>query len=343
MLEEYVQGEKWIQSIIEQIKPEWVDIQKLAFIDNQIGKKISYSPSHGTEVENKENEKCVWRIISTGYGICDGISALVKYILKKVKIDSEIISGGTHKYLKIKNIEIPTNDGMIKGDTLLDPTWNLAAHRFGCMPSLFCVTYNEVRKADFEEDGKDSGAHRNNQLEEKDAKLIKLDNTILRQVFRSIGLTNESGKFPATQLCENIKEIERMNTGAQDQLANRFKALKNYYPEFAECMNSTIKILQSIVLEHSENFNYENCISSRVYRKDDIKKQPVLFVYFDFGTSGKIFFYADNELKTMIPTSQEEFESLFECYEYDKRKNGYNKIWEGERQYNINNPTNYGI
>lgn len=46
-------------------------------------------------------------------------------------------------------MEFPTQDGgTVTGNTILDPTWNLAAQRFGGRPNNFCRSYEEIRKHD---------------------------------------------------------------------------------------------------------------------------------------------------------------------------------------------------
>ena len=50
---EYIEGEKWIEFIESGINLSWSQIQKIAYIDNAIGKKISYSPDFATEVFNR--------------------------------------------------------------------------------------------------------------------------------------------------------------------------------------------------------------------------------------------------------------------------------------------------
>lgn len=66
-------------------------------------------------------------------------------------------------FIKIKNITIPTDEGCITGDTLLDPTWNLSDHRYGAMPYSFCKSYEEIRKQDILVDGTDKESHKNDQ------------------------------------------------------------------------------------------------------------------------------------------------------------------------------------
>lgn len=83
--EEYKRAEMWIDKVIDGMNPNWTDIQKVAYIDNQIGQKISYTPDFDTEVCNLENARALWRIIDSGYGVCNGIAQVEQYILGKLR------------------------------------------------------------------------------------------------------------------------------------------------------------------------------------------------------------------------------------------------------------------
>ena len=146
---EYKEAEEWISSLINSLEPSYSNAQKIALIDNALGKKISFSPDAGTEVFSPSANRALWKIICSGYGVCNGIAKVEQYILNKVGIESELVSSSNHAFLKVKNIELPLADGrIVKGNTILDPTWNLASHRFDGMPNTFCVSYEEIRKQD---------------------------------------------------------------------------------------------------------------------------------------------------------------------------------------------------
>lgn len=71
---EYLDAEKWIEKVMYKLKPEYTDAQKIAIIDNEIGKKISYSPDFETEVFDSNDCRALYKIISSGYGVCNGIA-----------------------------------------------------------------------------------------------------------------------------------------------------------------------------------------------------------------------------------------------------------------------------
>lgn len=318
-IEEYKNSELWIESILQKIPSNWTDIQKVAYIDNEIGKKISYSPGFNTEVFDKGASRALWKIIDTGYGVCNGIAQVEQYILEKVGINSEIVSGENHAFLKLKNIELPNEKGRyIKGNTILDPTWNLTEQRYGAMPNNFCKSYKEIRKNDIDRDGEDTLAHKNN--EELSDATLNLDEQNLRQIYSSIGIANENGEFPIAGLKEMSKILYLSGLPEEECIKKQFLLLHKYYSEFATCINSTMSVLANILL-NNKNLKFDDCVVNRVYEKQDKQKRTVLYVYIDLPKAGKKFYFADKATKQFIELSQKEFEERFECYDMDMQKN----------------------
>lgn len=316
-IEEYINGELWIESIIQKINPNWTDIQKVAFIDNEIGKKISYSPDFDTEVF--DNSRALWKIINSGYGICNGIAQVEYYILKRIGIEAELVGSYCHGFLKLNNIELPNEKGeYVKGSTILDPTWNLAAQRYEGMPNNFCKSYEKIRKRDINKYGEDTLAHKND--EELSDATLNLDEQNLRQIYASIGIADKNGEFPIQRLKEMSKILYYLDLPEEDNIKNQFLLLHKYYPEFATCINSTMKVLTDIIL-NNEKLHFNDCVVHRVYERQDKKKNAILYVYIDLPKAGKKFYYADKEEKQFIELSQKQFEEKFECYEMDMKQN----------------------
>lgn len=326
-VEEYIKGEEWVNFVLEGIKTEWTDVQKLAYIDTMIGKTVSYSPNYGTEVEKFADERTLWKVIKNGYGVCLGIAKLEIYLLARVGIEAEIVHvKGKHAFVKVKNIQIPTENGIVEGDTLVDPTWNLTASRYGGRPQHFCKSYEELRKVDIDADGKDHECHRNDGLEE--ASTVDMDDKSLREVYRSIGVADKDGKFPIRQLIENVRQIDETVTDMKSNIKSKFELLKKWCPEFAMCQNSTIDIIRGVLFNSDLHFEFKRCIASRVYDKKDAEKQ---------------FFYADKENMEFKELSQQEFERKFECYEKDMQKlKGNRRPWETEEKIQENKANSSG-
>ena len=325
-VQEFLEAENWITSVFQAIDANWSDIQKIAYIDNAIGKKISYSPDFDTEVFNIADSRALWKIIDSGYGVCNGIAQVEKYMLGRICIEAEEVSGMNHAFLKLKNVELPNPDGTKNvGDTILDPTWNLMMQRYGARPGNFCKSYAEIRKNDIDSQGRDTECHKNDN--ELASATLNLDDVCLRSIYASIGLADENGKFPMQALLNKCKSIDDLRLPVAEELKRELNAIKEYCPDFAKCQNSTTGILQCAVLRQ-ENLQFNKCVVSRVYAREDLSKKPVLYVYADLPESGKQFYFADEQKGEFIQTTQIEFEAKFECYQSDLEKNKGYRPWE---------------
>ena len=324
---EYKEGEEWIASVIDNIPPAYSQAQKIAIIDNAIGKKISHTPTDGTEAFEPKNSKALWKVISNGYGVCNGVAKVEQYMLKRIGVESEIVSGhGHHGFLKLIDVELPLANGeTVKGNTILDPTWNLARQRFGGMPDNFCITYEQARKNDLTSLGLDSQAHKND--EKLQDATIGLDEQSLRNLHISVGLADKEGMFPLKNLVEKSDTINEMYAdNPEENLKHQFSALSQTCPEFATCQNSTMSALR-IILDFDE-LKANRCVVNRVYDKTDKDKNAVVYVYLDSKVSGKSFFFADKDTGQFVQLPQEEFINRFECYEKDLEKLGGIRPWE---------------
>lgn len=336
-IEEFKIGTEWIDALLQQLDSKWSDIQKVAFIDNAIGKKISYSPDFETEIHNKNYTRSIFKIINSGYGTCFGIASLESYILNQIGISNEVCTSDNHAFIMLKDIEIKTVDAeTIKGTTLIDPTWNLTDQRYGIEPSNFCISYDEIRQHDLDDDGNDCLAHKND--EKLSGATLNLDKKTLRQIYTSIGIASKAGAFPIDELIELSDLYYSLNIPEQDSIKQQFSLLSKYCPEFATCQNSTMAVLRDILLDN-KNFKYNKCVVNRVYDRNDKDKSPILYVYVDFPQSGKKFYFADKDTSQFVELSQKEFEEKFECYDMDMKNNMkiYNcsRPWESEERETV--------
>ena len=330
---EYINGEAWIQTVIQGINQDWTNIQKIAYVDHAIGRRISYSPDAQTEVSDESKIRSLWKIIDTGYGVCNGIAQIEKYILDRLGIESELISSGNHSFLKLKDVEISNSDGTTKrGDTILDPTWNLTAQRYGGLPDNFCINYSTAREHDIDRDGKDFECHKND--EKLSSATLELDEDSIREIYKSIGLTDKDGIFPMQKLAEECREIDSHKYSEHIAIRKLFDALREYEPNFINCPNSTMSVLRNIVFKQP-NFRFNRCVAKRVYERSDKSRKPVMYVYADIPDTGEYFCYADSNENDFISIPKSEFEKKFECYDYDLRASKGIRPWEEKRQQSI--------
>jgi len=329
---EYLDAEKWIEKVMYKLKPEYTDAQKIAIIDNEIGQKISYSPDFETKVFDSNDCRALYKIISSGYGVCNGIARVEQYLIERAGLDieCEIVSSGRHAFIKLNNMEFELSNGeRVVGTTILDPTWNLTDHRFNCRPNNFCVSYEEARKNDVDDEGKDHNCHKND--EKLHDATFNLDDASLRKLFKSVGLTDKDGNFPIKYLIDKSIELhQRYKNDPLKNLEEQFLLLKKVCPEFASCQNSTMSILYDLILDN-EFLKYDKCEVNRVYNKSDKDKRPITFVYINFEELGEKFYYADKEKGEFIYISKEEFLEQFECYKADLEKSNGIRPWEQPR------------
>lgn len=324
-IEEYKSAENWIESVLGEINPEWTEIQKVAFIDNAIGRKISYSPDFDTEVFDASGARNLWKIINSGYGVCNGISSVEEYILNRLGIESERVSSKKHNFIRLKNIELPTHDGeTVRGDTIIDPTWNLAAHRYKGLPLNFCKSYEEMRKQDINSNGVDMKSHKNDELADI---TLSLDEKNLRKIFSSIGIADREGNFPIKDLISESDRIYDENGSGKRTVEKQLALIEEYCPEFATCQNSTMGVLQGNILGN-DKLKFNKCVVKRVYDRKDENKRPVLYVYIDLPEEGTVFYVADKEEGKFVEYAQIDFELKFECYEEDIEKDQGHRPWE---------------
>ena len=333
---EYLEAEAWVEGVLSKLKPEYTIPQKIAIIDNAIGKKISYSPDFDTEIFNGEDCRALYRIISSGYGVCNGIARVEQYMFKKAGIDCEIVGGEKHAFIKLNNIEFELENGeTVVETTILDPTWNLSAHRFSGRPHCFCISYEEARKGDIDSKGIDHKCHKNDD-ELKDA-TFSLDEKSLRKLFKSVGLADHNGDFPIKFLIDKSQQLhKRYASKPEKNIEEQFSLLSRVCPEFATCQDSTMEILKLIIF-NNENFTFNKCIVNRVYNRFDDNKRPVMYVYIQSDELGERFYYADKQTGTFVYSPKREFLSQFECYEKDIQNNKGIRPWEELNKEEENN------
>ena len=222
------------------------------------------------------------------------------------------------------------NGETVKGNTILDPTWNLMLHRFGGKPSHFLINYEQARASDIDPDGKDRECHKNDK-DLKDATL-SLDTPSLRKLFASVGLADKEGNFPVKETIELSKAAHQVFANDPSENINKqFLLLAKACPEFVICQNESMKFLSAILL-NDENLQFNRCVVNRVYDRTDETRSPFMYVYVDSNELGKRFYFADKEKEQFVELSPEEFTKRFECYDRDLKKAKGIRPWEAQEQ-----------
>lgn len=327
--DEYLMAKEWIDKCISQIPEDYTVLQKIALVDNMIGQQFCYSPDFETETHSKEDARAVWRVIANKKGVCFGIAKVEEIMLKRLGVDVEFIQSENHAFLKINGLEIKKADGTIEtGNSIIDPTWNLAAHRFKGMPTNFLVSYDEIRKHDIFTDGRDHLCHKNDRAL-SDANLM-LDEQSLIDLYRSVGVTNENGIFPIAEMNEmsdNMNEYKRENP--QENIDGQLRILKKFCPEFNSYIYESMKILRNNLL-NKENMGVQRISVSKIHNKSDADGTPLICVYAMDDNGDEMFFVADKDSKGFKNHNREEFLEQFERFQADIEENGERNPWDRE-------------
>ena len=70
-IEEYKRAEQWIDSVIDKMDQTWTDIQKVAYIDHAIGRRMSYTANFDTEEFEMLGSRALWHMVDVGEGVCN--------------------------------------------------------------------------------------------------------------------------------------------------------------------------------------------------------------------------------------------------------------------------------
>lgn len=149
-------------------------------------------------------------------------------------------------------------------------------------------------------------------------------------------MTDEKGEFQLNKLIEKSKSLHEFYKNQPIQNINaQFLLLYKACPEFTKCQNSTMSILNEVLL-NSDNLLFNKCAVHRVYDRKDKKKEPVLYVYIDLKDIGEKFYFADKNVGQFVELPKDQFVERFECYQTDLDESEGLRPWEFEEQIERN-------
>ena len=76
--------------------------------------------------------------------------------------------------------------------------------------------------------------------------------------------------------------------------------------------------------------NYKKLIINRVYNKNDDKKRPLVYLWFNLDDEKELFYIAENGDFTQM--SREDFVNNYECYKNDLLKTNGIRPWENKNK-----------
>lgn len=305
---EYLKGEEKINQIISEIDPKWSTKQKSAYLHYKMGEILSYAPDFNFNEKNTHSKEIydvrnIWKSLSEGKSVCNGITKIEKNILSRLGIESEELSSGSHAFLLIKTEE---------GNIITDPTWDLANSLYKARPMYFSVTYEELRK-------REMGISNAHKLEKQPENVIEISSKELRDIYKSIGLTTKEGTFPLPILDEIEKINAKPNATKEEKIQTFLKMFPEKFPEEAKHLAETRSMLETCINELGiEN---DKIKTKFVYSKSDINSErPYLMVHINSKEMKDQIQILNAEENKFSEIELQEFDKEYKVHNFDTAK-----------------------
>lgn len=319
---EYLNGEEKIKKILAEINPEWSTKQKLAYVHYKMGEIVSYVPDFnfcGRYVNSPiaNNSRNIWKSITEGKSVCNGITDIQRNILSRLGIKTKELSSGTHSFLLTE-----TEDGNI----ITDPTWDLSNTLYQARPQYFGITYEELRKR---EEGL-SNAHK---LDNPPENIIEISEQELREIYHSIGLTNEDRTF-LFPILDEVQNINAKDYSALDvKIDDFFDMFSEKFSTEASHLSETRTLLETAI---SELGIQRNQIRTKfVYSKEDKdSKKPFLILHINSDNLKEKIKILDTKEMKFKSIELKEFDKSYRLHDLDTTEPFWKKYIQ-ERENNI--------
>lgn len=302
---EYLEGEEKINQIISEIDPKWSTKQKLAYLHYKMGEILSYAPDFNFNAQNTYSKEIydvrnIWKSLSEGKSVCNGITKIQKNILSRLGIEAEELSSGSHAFLLTKTEE---------GNIITDPTWDLANSLYKARPMYFGVTYEELRK-------REMGISNAHKLEKPPENVIEISSKELREIYQSIGLTTKEGTFPLPILDEIEKINAKPNVTKEEKIQAFFKMFPEKFPEEATHLAETRSMLETCINELGiEN---DKIKTKFVYSKSDANSEkPYLILHIDSEEMKDKIQILNTEKNKFSEIELSEFDKEYKVHDFD--------------------------
>ena len=312
--EEFFNAENIIEGIVDQMDPKWSVKQKLAFVHFKMGELVTYmadypSNSKPPTTQYIANARNIWKSLTSGISVCNGITYIQRAILSRVGVTTRQLSSGTHNFMLTE-----TEDGNV----ITDATWDLEFTTFGCKPQYFGKTYEEFRKID----GDKSNAHK---LEEPPINVISISDEELREIYYSIGIIGKDRKFDS-KVNEIITEMKSREFSSQEERTGRVwelieEKLGDKFAHIEECKS----MFENCLRWHGVDL--QNLTSQYLYALDDSEfMSPKLVINIKENNNTSSTKIIDPKGNRVLDISAEELQAN---YRYHKN-NTQPPFWENQ-------------
>lgn len=315
---EFLQAEEIINGVVNEINPVWTIKQKLAYVHYKMGELVSYYPDFnfvGKYQENSDNTRNIWKSLVDGKSVCNGIVMITRSILSRVGVETQKLSSGCHSFLLAETEE---------GNIITDPTWDLSNTLFQARPRFFGKTYEQLCQID----GHFTTAHH---LEQEPENVVEISDEELREIYYSIGFTDEQRKFKIPILDKVNTINEQQFDTIKDKIDNFLLMFTRGFPKEARHLSETQSMLESCFCELGVDLS--NLKTRVVYSRNDVDyKKPILALHANLDGCENFVKMLDLEGMQFVEMELEEFNKQYRQHE----DNNAVRLGEGIRSSSTN-------
>lgn len=319
--EEFLEGEKIIQGVVEEINPHWTIKQKAAYVHYKIGELVSYVPDfnfRGRFVNSpiSKDTRNIWKSVINGKSVCNGITDIARNILARVGVTTRELSSATHTFLLVETEE---------GNIITDPTWDLANTLYGARPMYFGKTYEQLR----EQEGPLSRAHK---LESPPENVIEISEQELREIYHSLGFTKEDRTF-FFPILDKVNEINnKSNANIDNKIRDFFTMVTKEFPKECTHLQETRSMIESCLYELG--IKPKDLITKFIYdKKDEECQKTYLSLLINSEQKEKqLIYYLDTEKMQFKDLSLDEINNKYKTHNLDTTEPFWKKYLSKEER-----------
>ena len=280
--DEFFEGEKIFDSIIDGINPEWTDLQKYKYLYNQTGIILSYDLNvlqHTINANFHEKySRNIFTSISKNWGICASFAAIYDYLCYKCGLDSTILSEDDHDYVMISD-----SNGE---DYLTDPTYDATRLKFGLKTRNFAIPKEEFEK----------NSHDLKQTEADEYEFASLDSEEIKEIDQCIGyLEKFGGDYTDEILSKLANDLE--GSTFDEKVINFIERIKNIKTIGRPTDADYVEIIRWI-LSKSTDIEFAKRVKVASYAYKDTKELPRKIVFkIDEDNENKKYYEFDYRTK----------------------------------------------
>lgn len=315
--EEFLEAEKIIQKVVDNINPNWSKLQKAAFVHYEMGKLISYSPDFNyrgryCNSQVSQSTRNIWKSVLEEESVCNGIVSIMRNILARVSVETKELSTETHSFLLVE-----TEDGNI----IADPTWDLANSLFNARPMYFGKKYEQLRN---DEEGL-SNAHK---LEHPPENVIELNDNELRELYHSLGYTKEDRTF-VFPILDKVMEIQDTNVDIKTKFNQILNMFTQDFSRETKHLSETRTFLEKCIREIG--IDRRDITTKFVYSKEDKEySKPYLSLFVNNEQIGKNMEVLNLDEMSFNNLEIEEFDKRYNVHELDTSEPFWKKYLQKE-------------